>query len=286
MDIWSIYITETSLHKFFNSKGKILFLKKKKIHSKKPSFFADPFIFKKSKKKITLLVEDFSFLFGGQISKIQVIGDKITKQKILSGKHFSYPFIFNNKNKNHLFPEMNEEKRNLMFTISKNKLKKTQSYLLGYKVIDPTIIKIKDYYWLFCSLKNKGENKNLYLFYSKSIFSDWIAHEKNPVIKNVNFARNAGNIIQYNGNFYRPSQLSKGENYGSAIIINKILKINNNVYKEKKVFSILSEKKYQGIHHLSYLNGTFAYDQKRIVYSIFKPIYYLIKSIKSLLNFT
>ncbi len=282
MDVWTIFMSDTSLDNFFNSKGKILFLKKKKIQSKKPSFFADPFIFKKSKNKITLFVEDFSYLFGGQISKIQVIGDKIIKQKILSGKHFSYPFIFNNKKKSHLFPEMNEENRNLFFTMSKNKLKKSQSYLLGYKVIDPTIVKIKDYYWLFCSLKNKEENKNLYLFYSKNLYSDWIAHEKNPVIKNVNYARNAGNIIKFNGNFYRPSQLSKGDNYGSAIIINKILKINNSEYIEKKVFSILSEKNYQGIHHLSYLNGTFAYDQKKTVYSIFKPIYYFIKSLKNL----
>ena len=136
---------------------------------------------------------------------------------------------------------------------------------------------------MFCSLKNKEENKNLYLFYSKNLLGEWISHRKNPVVKNINYARNAGNFIKYKNSFYRPSQLSIGENYGSAIVFNKIVKINFKEFKEKKVFKIHSEKIYDGIHHISYLNGTFAFDQKKTVYSIFKPIYYLIKSLKNLL---
>ena len=52
MDIWSIYITETSLHKFFNSKGKILFLKKKKFIVKNHLFLLIHLFLKKVKKRL------------------------------------------------------------------------------------------------------------------------------------------------------------------------------------------------------------------------------------------
>jgi len=281
IDFWQIFVTKISLDDFFKSKGAILKKKAIKIKNERFSFFADPFILR-VKDKLNLLVEDFSFLSGAKISILEINKKKVYKTKILQNKHFSYPHNYYYNNKNYLFPEMSEESRNSFFQIKNKKKIKIKNYLLGYKVIDPTITKINGLYWLFCSLRDSehSENKNLYLFYNKNLFDEWTAHKNNPVLKNDNKARPGGNIIKYKNNLFRPSQLNLKNKYGSELIINKILKISKNRYKEKKIFSIKPDKSYQGIHHLSYLNNYMAFDQKKIVYSIFKPLYYLLKSFK------
>ena len=80
---------------------------------------------------------------------------------------------------------MIEENRNKFFILNNSKIKNKRNYLLGYKVVDPTIFKHKNMYWLICSLSGKDldENSNLYLFYSKDLKGNWISHIKNPIYK-------------------------------------------------------------------------------------------------------
>ena len=280
IDFWQIFLSEINLNQFFLSKGELLKKNNYKINNEKNSFYADPFIVKKKNKQISLLVEDFSFFSGAKISLIKIAKNKKLKTKILEGKHYSYPFTYNRHGQMLVYPEMSEENRNIIYNL--NNKKKITNYLLGYKIIDPTIIKIKGIYWLFCGLreKNNSENKNLYLFYSKNLIDGWTSHKKNPVLKNNNKARSAGNILKYKNNLYRPSQFNLVNTYGAKLIINKIIKITKNEYKEREVFTIKPSKDYDGMHHISYSNNCFAFDQKRIIYSIFKPLYYIIKFVK------
>ena len=127
--------------------------------------------FYRCKNKFTLFVEDFSFFTGAKITLLKYENKKQKLRKILYGKHFSYPFHTRLKGSTFLFPEMIEENRNKFFILNNSKIKNKRNYLLGYKVVDPTIFKHKNMYWPICSLSGKDldENSNLYLFYSKDL---------------------------------------------------------------------------------------------------------------------
>lgn len=279
IDFWQVFISNSSIDEFLNTKGKSLQKNYFLIKNNPNSFFADPFLLSAHKNKFSLFVEDFSFYSGAKISFLNYQNKNLKLKKLIVGRHFSYPFNIKDRKKTFLFPEMIEENRNKFYIINNYKITNSINYLLGYKVVDPTIFKNKDLYWLMCSLsgKNLNENSNLYLFYSKQLDGNWISHQKNPIYKRNLNARGAGPIIQHKGKFYRPSQSYLHDNYGSAIMINELKVINKKKFIEKKIFKIKPFKNFEGIHHISYKNNFFAYDQKKTIYSILKPLYYLLK---------
>ena len=260
IDFWQIFISNSSIEKFLNTKGKSISYNCFAIKNEYKSFFADPFFIDAKKNKFTLFVEDFSFFTGAKITLLKYENKKQKLRKILYGKHFSYPFHTRLKGSTFLFPEMIEENRNKFFILNNSKIKNKRNYLLGYKVVDPTIFKHKNMYWLICSLSGKDldENSNLYLFYSKDLKGNWISHIKNPIYKKNYDARGAGPMIKYKGKFYRPSQSYLHKNYGSAIVINELKVINLKEFKEKKIFKIKPFNNFEGIHHISYINKFFS----------------------------
>ena len=278
IDFWDVFVSQANFKEFLNSKGKIL-ANNRKVFTGKNTFFADPFFLSVKNSKLEFIVEDFSFFKGARLSHISYDYKKenLKKKTLIKGKHFSYPFILNKGRNIYVFPEMSEESQNFIFQLKKKKLKPLKNYLFSDHVVDPTIVKHNKTYWMFCSLKNLNENKNLYLFYSNNIFGNWIAHPNNPIIKNKNFARPAGQIIIYKKKLYRPSQ-DFSEGYGSRLYLNLITKLNKLDYKEKILFKLKPmDKKYNGIHHISFKNKSFIFDQKYTVYSIKKFFYYLLK---------
>ena len=67
-------------------------------------------------------------------------------------------------------------------------------------MIDPTLLKIKNLFWIFVGKKGTKENKDLYPYYSR--FKKLNAHKQNPIIKNKeNNCRSAGSIIHLEKNF-------------------------------------------------------------------------------------
>ncbi len=279
IDFWNVFIVKDSFENFLLTKGNNL-KKAKKILSKKNIFFADPFILKVSNKYLSFLVEDFSFFYGGKLSKIKysLTNKTIKKKFLLKGKHFSYPYIYNHKNKNYVFPEMSEDNQNLIFELKYNKkIIPIKNYLFGNNIVDPTILYFNKKFWLFCGIKGQNENKNLNLFYTDNLMGNWISHFQNPILKNKNHTRPAGSIIIHKNKIYRPSQDSK-KGYGSRLYLNEIILLTESRYKEKVLFKISpTNKDYNGIHHLSYKDNYILFDQKYEKFTINKILYYLLK---------
>ena len=132
------------------------------------------------------------------------------------------------------------------------------------KYVDPVIFKWKNVWILLLS---KGENNFLYnklhVYVSKNpLSSNWKALSSNPVVMSNIFGRNAGLIQESNKKIYRISQAYLPGNYGAYISVNKILSINNNIFKEKKIKKILpfNKKKIKGIHTLNYTKNFTVFD--------------------------
>tara|TARA_E500000178_G_C17014509_1_gene752222 strand:- start:1745 stop:2632 length:888 start_codon:yes stop_codon:yes gene_type:complete len=284
IEIWHIAISKSNFKKFLNSKGEVL---KNHIQIKNPrfSFFADPFIIKVNKKKILIILEEYSFFKGGKISLInyEFRKNKYYLTNLLKGKHYSYPSLNLIGKKNYIFPEMSAHKKNFFYEIKGQKLKNKTEYLNNFNVIDPTLIKIKNSFWLFFGKKGHDENKNLYLYHSKNL-KNWNAHKQNPIIKNNDInCRPAGSIISFNKKYFRPAQNCENS-YGKELKINLIQKINKLNYKEKLLFTIYPkyiDNNCDGIHHISFKENFIVFDKKTYRYSLFKIFYKMLRLINN-----
>ncbi len=284
IEIWQIAICNTNFKNFLDSKGKVL---KNYFEIKNPKFgfFADPFVVKVQKKKILIILEEYSFFKGGKISLIDydIKNKRYILTNLLKGKHYSYPSLnFINKKK-YIFPEMSAHYKNFFYELKSKKLINKSEYLEKFNVIDPTLFKIKNLFWIFVGKKGTKENKDLYLYYSRDL-KNWNAHKQNPIIKNKeNNCRSAGSIIPFRKKFFRPAQNCE-KSYGKELKINFIEDLNKLEYKEKLLFTIKPkdvDNNCDGIHHISFKKNFIVFDKKTYRYSLFKIFYKMLRFINT-----
>jgi len=215
-----------------------------KIIPPKDRFWADPFIIEEN-NKYYVFVEELEYKDAkGYISVMEIKEENSTHvktQKILEKTyHLSYPFIFKLNGIYYMIPE----------TIGNRTIELYQCEEFPYKwrfwgnlmenviAADTTITFYNGKYWMFTNIEREQSilaNEELHIFYSDDLLSNrWTPHGANPVIVDVKTARPAGNIFEYEGSLYRPSQ-DCSKRYGWAICINKILKLNENEYIEENV---------------------------------------------------
>ena len=236
---------------------------KKIFYPPKNFFWADPFFFNYKKKKF-IFFERYSFIKKrGEIACGEFKNQNIINIRCVLKKnyHLSYPFIFSFKKNIYLIPETNEKKRIEVYKCIKfpTKWKLFSIGLENKRVVDTTILKYKKNLWLFTNQmisKENEFNKLLYIYKINNPNLNSIkAHFKNPVIDNINIARNAGSFLIHKKKFFRPSQINKLDRYGYGLNISEIKKLNLFDYKEKKVKEIHPLKKStSGIHHISKIN--------------------------------
>jgi hypothetical protein len=92
---------------------------------------------------------------------------------------------------------------------------------------------------MFANIAVEGtvNTDELYLFQAPSPVGPWQPHRRNPVKSDGRCARPAGRLFYWNGDLYRPSQDCSGR-YGAAIVINKVLQLNECEYREAVVSRI------------------------------------------------
>ena len=213
----------------------------------KHQFFADPFIFKSESGEYCILYEklDYNKQYGN-ISQFTLdkMNQVISKKVLLDTKsHLSYPFIFHENGNMYVFPEASKSGKLTGYEFNKNT--KTLSYkgdLIKEPLVDSTILKYKNKYWIFCGMDGVDSNKKLYIFYSENLWGPYTGHKENPIKEPINGCRPAGNFIEVDGKLYRPAQASE-KYYGSSISIYKIIHLCENKFIEEHYMSIFPPKK-------------------------------------------
>jgi len=239
------------------------------LKNEKNCFFADPFIGAIDSENF-LLCEKFSFVKEiGSVSIAKIKDFEISKPvELLSDKtHFSFPFTINLDGELFIIPEEHEKKEiNIYKYVNSNSsCIKIGNIIRGEQFVDPTLIFYNDLWWLFYSIHKN--NENLFLWYSKNLFSGWTEHMLNPIKTDVRSARSAGPIFIHNGKLIRPAQDCSKE-YGAKIVLNEIKLINKTNYFEKKISfinPIIDSKYFDGIHTISSIGNYTAIDGKKKV---------------------
>jgi hypothetical protein len=254
-------------------------------------FYADPFILNTNGGNHKILIEEFSNLdLYGKISLMTFDQNfKLKSHKIVldTKSHLSYPFVFNENSKTYIFPESAKNEKLSCYEFCHDT--ETVSLLkdiINLPLLDSSIIKHKNKYWIFGAMRNSIMSYELHIFYSDNILGPYTPHSANPVKNESDGVRQAGNFIIVNEVIYRPTQNCKNF-YGESITINKITELSEIGFTEEPYMNIelnaenKKNHKMKTIHTLNVLNNIMVVDAR---ISIFAPIKQILESIKNRTN--
>lgn len=88
-------------------------------------------------------------------------------------------------------------------------------------------------WWLFAARRSAGGSvaDELHLFSAPGPLGPWTPHARNPVVSDVRTARPAGRLFWEGGAWYRVAQ-DGGPNYGHAIVVLRIDRLDDGAYRE------------------------------------------------------
>lgn len=242
---------------------------------------ADPFIFKGFDGKLKLLYEDFSMsdpskygrIFLSDIDKTFIPGSR--KQILDTKKHSSYPFIFYDNNSTYIIPETSALNKVSAFLYDQktNSLGSEKILINNLPLLDATVFKYNNKYWLFATSGARGlDHSELFIYYADSFLGNYSAHAKNPVKNNADGSRPAGNVITVDGEIFRPAQ-NCSRYYGESITINKITRLTENDFEEEYYFKIKPDNKSAfkgGIHTINVLEDIIVIDGIKMLFNPLK----------------
>ncbi len=226
------------------------------ISPPKSAFWADPFLIK-VKGKNYILFENYSFSDKkGVISYLNLSEtgtDKIPELALERDYHLSYPFLFEHRDEIYMIPETSENRTIELYRAVQFPDQWVLEKVLMHDVDahDATLFEHNQTFWLFVNIANQGGSLNdeLFLFYSKSLFGEWQAHPKNPILSDVSLARSAGKLFSHNGRIIRPSQ-DCSKRYGYALNFNHVQQLTETEYQETLLYKVTPDnlKDYCGVH--------------------------------------
>ncbi len=282
---WNIGILHFPIQDILNKEAKICWLPT----PKGTSFHADPFGFDIAGKKF-IIFEDYSkFLKRGRIAiaEFNTSSQPLKSRIVLDDKrHLSYPFVINVGNEICVICESCKSKKLIIYRIDKAtlQLEKMHEIFSNQAVVDPTILHYKNKFWIFYTT-NEGENSNLHIAFSDSLFGEFKQHPKNPVKINPTSSRSAGTIFKIGEEIYRPAQ-NCSKTYGGSIVINRILELSEESFYEEVVKEIMPNPHdtYNfGLHTISNFGSLTLVDGKRKHFVIYKPVISLLANLRKIL---
>ncbi|HEX2942663.1 MAG TPA: hypothetical protein VHO91_16555 [Rhodopila sp.] len=154
---------------------------------------------------------------------------------IIAGYHMSYPFpFFGEAGETFLTLESWQAGRASIGQLGDNGWNETITLIDGRPVIDPTLWRGPDRWWLFCTFRDDGPDSRLYLFWSEHLEGPWHPHRRNPIVTDPGRTRPAGPLFMADGRLIRPAQ-DCSNTYGGAVVLNWVRQLDTEAYDEEPV---------------------------------------------------
>jgi len=245
-------------------------------------FYADPFFLPSKEGNINIILEDFTFEEKyGKVSLMTFDRNyRQLKHKVLldTKSHLSYPFVFSESNKIYIFPEASDSGKLSCYEYDPaDESLRFLKDIIEQPLLDATILKYEDKYWIFGSTGKTSRNYELHIFFSENLLGPYKTHIANPVKQGLDGTRSAGNFIFVDGAIYRPTQNCKNI-YGESITINKVVELSETSFVEESYMTIRINKKnrsnagVQTIHTINVMNDMIAVDGKHWTFSPFDQL--------------
>lgn len=202
-------------------------------------YWGDPFVLKREKNFFVFVEEKIYETGRGRIACLTLNEDgRLLSHQVALERayHLSYPFLFEHRGETFMIPETARNHTVELYRCVQfpDRWEFVKTLMNGLYAVDTTLLEHEDKHWLFANVKEEGGSSldALHLFSADSPFSErWIAHPRNPVVKNIGSARPAGRIFVNNGRLIRPSQDSS-RRYGYGLKFNHITKLTSEDYEE------------------------------------------------------
>ena len=104
------------------------------------------------------------------------------------------------------------------------------------RVLDGTLFKYQENWFLFAG-KYPTSHERLNLYYSSSLFGEFVEHPQSPIVLDPRFSRMGGQIVHSESGLFRFSQ-DCSEKYGSRLNIFEIRELGISRYNEAYIGSI------------------------------------------------
>jgi hypothetical protein len=233
----------------------------KSVRIKNPPnhFLADPFVFSTAEGDYCF-VEDYDYKKSKGCISVYKLSQKNSERMGIAVDepfHLSYPFVFEYNGKIYMCPETCDIKEIRIYECEsfplKWKFKKT--IMSNISAVDTTIFEKDGRWWLMTNIDiaNSGDNaSDLFIYSADNPLSDnWTPHTNNPIFVDSLKAR-MGGILMDGKNIFRVSQQQGFDNYGKALLINRIDHLTNQCYGETTIARIEPNffPHLKGTHHI------------------------------------
>ena len=252
-------------------------------HNYYDRFFADPFILDHNENIIEVLVEEYPFFSRKGIISLLTI-DRMTfelkdKRTIIDQPyHQSYPFILRLKDKTYIIPEASESGALWYYELRDGDALDRQ-VLINEPLLDSTIIKKGDKWWLFATKRGDNSNKDLYIYKSENPLNGYSPLRNTPVKSDLSSSRPAGYPIEINGQLYRVTQ-DCSRTYGGGINLTEIKEMSEDNFCERICHPVITDlgEFNEGFHTINEFNGLTVVDG---IKSEFRPLKKILMTLKS-----
>ena len=216
--------------------------------SAKDRFYADPFLFERDGRTF-LFFEDFRYPEGRaviSVCELDADGRPGTPVEVLRRPyHLSYPFLFEDNGDIYMIPETKSNGAIELYRAVHFPTVWAQEANLISDIIavDTTIELFDGRLWMFTSVSNGAYSNSdeLSIFFSDKLKGHWKPHPLNPVVSDVQRARQAGMLFREAGRLIRPSQ-DCGRAYGYALVFSEIVTLTETHYEERVIGRITPDR--------------------------------------------
>jgi hypothetical protein len=207
-------------------------------------FWADPFPVKFGDRYYIFFEECINRRAKGHISVLQLdesgpVGEPV--RVLERDYHLSHPFVFEWDGAHYLLPETAQNRTVEVYRAVSfpDKWESAGVLLSNVLAVDATMIQLRDFWCMFVNIGTDRISKRdeLHLFFAETPLGPWRPHLRNPVKSDVRSSRPAGRVFFHDGYHYRPSQ-DCSVSYGSAIVLNRIERLDSEHYIETEVARI------------------------------------------------
>lgn len=209
------------------------------IRDNKRYWTADPFLIEKD-GRYYLFFEAFDRLQKkGLLGYREVSKDKIGDINIVyeSKTHLSFPFIYEENGDLYIIPESSKEHQLYRLKCESFPDKWEKDTTLIYDDLVDTVLFKKDGINYYISERVDSNNyfDRIDLFYEQE--GKIIECKNNPVKSDIDNARGAGKIFEFEGKLVRPAQ-NCGNAYGEKLNFNEVLELSTSSFNEKLICDI------------------------------------------------
>jgi hypothetical protein len=210
-------------------------------------FWADPFPVRVGGRDFIFFEEFLKKTGRGRIACIEInesgpVGSPAVALE--TDYHLSYPNVFEWDGALHMVPETLEKRCVQLFRCVSfpDRWERVANLLENVSAVDPTMILWNGRWWLFIAMAEPRTTSwdELYVYHADSPRGPWIPHARNPVKSDVRSARPAGRFFTQGGRLLRPAQ-DGSRNYGHAIVINEVTRLDPDTFQEVESARIVPE---------------------------------------------